>query len=117
MSRKIFNGQLSRGDAARLLGRFGIDPALLTGAARRRSYKHSLPTMSSTPDPFKYFEMAMRVELEHGVLNPLTNVTNNEMLATAKIAAAHLLGVEHGQTPREWKMNSAYYDVLVANLL
>lgn len=73
--------------------------------------------MESVSDPFKYFEMAMRVELEHGALNPLTNVTGNGMLATAKIAAAHLLGVEYGQRPDEWKMNNAYYDVLAANLM
>ena len=32
----------------------------------------------------------MDVELEHGNVNPLTNVTNNDPLATAKIALAHL---------------------------
>ena len=32
----------------------------------------------------------MNIELEHGLENPKTNVTNNDMLTTAKIALAHL---------------------------
>ena len=36
------------------------------------------------------FRSGMDVELEHGNVNPLTNVTNNDPLATAKIALAHL---------------------------
>lgn len=33
----------------------------------------------------------MNVELEHGTINPYTNVTNNSILLTGKIALAHLL--------------------------
>ena len=33
----------------------------------------------------------INIELEHGLQNPLTNVTNNELLPTMKIALAHLL--------------------------
>lgn len=36
------------------------------------------------------FRMGMDVELEHGLIHPLTNVTNNDPLATGKIALAHL---------------------------
>jgi hypothetical protein len=36
------------------------------------------------------FRSGMDVELEHGNVNPLTNVTNNDPLTTAKIALAHL---------------------------
>lgn len=33
----------------------------------------------------------LNIELEHGIINPLTNVTNNNLEMTAKIALAHLL--------------------------
>ena len=36
------------------------------------------------------FITGINVELEHGLINPLTNVTNNNLLTTAKIALAHL---------------------------
>ena len=32
----------------------------------------------------------INIELEHGSINPLTNVTNNNLIETAKIALAHL---------------------------
>ncbi len=32
----------------------------------------------------------INVELEHGTVNPKTNVTNDNLLVTAKIALAHL---------------------------
>ena len=32
----------------------------------------------------------IHIELEHGSINPKTNVTNNDLLMTAKIALAHL---------------------------
>lgn len=32
----------------------------------------------------------INIELEHGKINPLTNVTNNDLIMTAKIALAHL---------------------------
>lgn len=32
----------------------------------------------------------MNIELEHGLIDPKTNVTNNSILDTAKIALAHL---------------------------
>jgi hypothetical protein len=36
------------------------------------------------------FRAGLGVELEHGTVNPLTNVTNNDPLKTGKIALAHL---------------------------
>jgi hypothetical protein len=36
------------------------------------------------------FRMGMNVELEHGIINPLTNVTGDDLLTTGKIALAHL---------------------------
>ena len=36
------------------------------------------------------FRKGMEVELEHGKRHELTNVTNDDMLMTAKIALAHL---------------------------
>ena len=32
----------------------------------------------------------MNIESEHGLINPKTNVTNNDIITTAKIALAHL---------------------------
>ena len=32
----------------------------------------------------------INIELEHGLVNPYTNVTNNDLIITAKIALAHL---------------------------
>lgn len=36
------------------------------------------------------FQMGMNVELEHGLRDVLTNVTDNDPLMTGKIALAHL---------------------------
>jgi hypothetical protein len=36
------------------------------------------------------FRMGMDVELEHGTIDPNTNVTNDDPLMTGKIALAHL---------------------------
>ena len=36
------------------------------------------------------FIVGINIELEHGLVNPLTNITNNDLLMTAKIALAHL---------------------------
>lgn len=34
----------------------------------------------------------INIELEHGFVNPETNATNNDLIATSKIALAHLNG-------------------------
>ena len=36
------------------------------------------------------FLSGINIELEHGLINPQTNVTNNDLIITAKIALAHL---------------------------
>jgi hypothetical protein len=36
------------------------------------------------------YKMGMMIELEHGTINPLTNVSNDDLLTTGKIALAHL---------------------------
>ena len=36
------------------------------------------------------FRRGLEVELEHGARDPLTNVTNDDLLLTGKIALAHL---------------------------
>ena len=36
------------------------------------------------------FRIGMEVELEHGTINKLTNVSNDHLLTTAKIALSHL---------------------------
>ena len=36
------------------------------------------------------FITGINIELEHGLIDPKTNVTNNDLLTTAKIALAHL---------------------------
>lgn len=38
----------------------------------------------------KDFLTGLNIELEHGLVNPSTNVTNNDLITTAKIALAHL---------------------------
>ena len=38
----------------------------------------------------KQFTMGMNIELEHGTENALTNVSNDDLLITGKIALAHL---------------------------
>lgn len=36
------------------------------------------------------YRMGLDVELEHGMVNPATNVTNDDPILTGKIALAHL---------------------------
>jgi len=36
------------------------------------------------------FQRGLHVELEHGLVDPTTNVTNDDLLMTGKIAWAHL---------------------------
>ena len=39
---------------------------------------------------FQEFKMGLEIEMEHGLRNPNTNVTNDDSILTAKIAWAHL---------------------------
>jgi uncharacterized protein DUF5661 len=45
---------------------------------------------SSAPFDVEQFRMGMDVELEHGLHDLLTNVTDDDPLVTGKIALAHL---------------------------
>ena len=45
---------------------------------------------SSAPFDLEQFRMGMDVELEHGTRDPETNVTDDDVMTTAKIARAHL---------------------------
>lgn len=45
---------------------------------------------ASAPFDVEQFRMGMDVELEHGTRNPETNVTDDDVVVTAKIARAHL---------------------------
>lgn len=40
--------------------------------------------------PFEDFKRGIIIELEHGKINPKTNVTDDDLLKTAKVALAHL---------------------------
>ncbi len=44
----------------------------------------------NAPFGVQQFQQGLAVELEHGLQNPQTNVTNNDPIATGKIALAHL---------------------------
>jgi hypothetical protein len=44
----------------------------------------------SAPFDLEQFRMGMDVELEHGTRDPETNVTDDDVIMTAKIARAHL---------------------------
>ncbi|TMK77798.1 MAG: hypothetical protein E6G45_08510 [Actinobacteria bacterium] len=45
---------------------------------------------SSAPFDVDQFRRGMEVELEHGLQDPATNVTDDEPVVTGKIALAHL---------------------------
>jgi len=45
---------------------------------------------TSSPFDVEQFRMGMDVELEHGTQDPQTNVTDDDITVTAKIARAHL---------------------------
>jgi Protein of unknown function (DUF5661) len=45
---------------------------------------------TSSPFDVEQFRIGMDVELEHGTQDPETNVTDDDILVTAKIARAHL---------------------------
>ena len=45
---------------------------------------------ASAPFDVEQFRMGMDVELEHGAQDPVTDVTHDDPVVTAKIALAHL---------------------------
>lgn len=54
--------------------------------------KYVATLLEVTFDKFTVEEFldGINIELEHGMVNPKTNVTDNHLLLTAKIALAHL---------------------------
>ena len=49
--------------------------------------KLGIPFKEFTPEEFLE---GLNIEIEHGSISPLTNVTNDDLETTAKIALAHL---------------------------
>lgn len=49
--------------------------------------------MGITFDKFSVKDLlvGLNIELEHGFVNPVTNVTNDDLIMTGKIALAHLM--------------------------
>lgn len=49
--------------------------------------------MNIALDKFSIFDLltGLNIELEHGTINPLTNVTDDDLILTGKIALAHLM--------------------------
>jgi hypothetical protein len=43
-----------------------------------------------TDIPYVTMQKGMEVELEHGMVDPKTNITDDDLIMTAKIALAHL---------------------------
>jgi hypothetical protein len=54
--------------------------------------KYAAKILGISFDKFSLREFleGINIELEHGLVNPKTNVTNNNLLTTSKIALAHL---------------------------
>lgn len=53
------------------------------------------------------FRMGLNVELEHGSITPKTNVTNDDVMTTGKIALAHLMEFPDYYTRLEKMENEA----------
>lgn len=47
--------------------------------------------ISWTQVDLEQFRIGLEVELEHGIRNVVTNVTNDDLVLTGKIALAHLM--------------------------
>jgi len=56
--------------------------------AKKIGHKLGINFKAVSPEEFRY---GMNIEIEHGKQNKLTNVTNNDLLLTGKIALAHIL--------------------------
>lgn len=71
--------------------------------------------------PIKLWKFGMQIELEHGKVNSRTNVTNNNLLMTAKIALAHIiefpdyyqrLKIMEQEAEKYWEKNEKPYLLL-----
>jgi Protein of unknown function (DUF5661) len=61
-----------------------------TAVEARRIGKQIGIDWATAPFDVEQFRMGMDVELEHGLHDPSTNVTDDDAVVTAKIALAHL---------------------------
>jgi len=94
----------------------GIRPDTISGQSRRHYFANVMDfnTFDVYSDPVEYFGKAMHIELEHGTAagSVGANVTSDDALATARIAKAHLYGVEYGENP-PYEAFPTYYDFLM----
>ena len=58
----------------------------------KQDFLKAVQDLKITFDKFSVDDLmtGVNIELEHGSVNPLTNVTNDDLLLTMKIALAHL---------------------------
>jgi hypothetical protein len=91
---------------------FKINPDMLSGKYRQDHSKIYFDTMDTIVDGVEYFRKALGTELEHGQINPITNVTEDDEVSTAQIVVAHLSGVEADKPQSTWKFFPGYYDAL-----
>jgi len=108
-----------REQVARLISDLDAPAELMSGPKRREDaprhpFFQDMATFDDLADPVAYFAEAMTIELEHGSVGaPVgTDVTKDDPLATAKIALAHISGVEYGGEPPFTPFPS-YYDSLI----
>lgn len=94
----------------------GIRPDTLSGKSRRHYFANVMDfdTFDTYSDPVEYFGKAMHIELEHGSSASAVgaNITGDDALSTARIAKAHLFGVEFGENP-PYQPFPTYYDFLI----
>lgn len=106
-----------RNTVAALMVELDVDVESISGH-KRSTYParvlDDFDTFDTLFDPVDYFGAAMKIELEHGSAGGNgTNVTRDDALATAKIVAAHLSGVEYGKTREQYLPFPLYYDWLI----
>ena len=79
----------SRCFAGRILRGMSEKARFTAEEARTAGERIGIDWASSSFD-VEQFQMGMDVELEHGTQDPETNVTDDDIVVTAKIARAHL---------------------------
>ena len=60
---------------------------------------------------FEQFRMGIETELEHGTIDPVTNITDDDIMMTAKIALAHLREIPDYYTRLEKMESEAYIEL------
>ena len=105
--------RFDRATVCKMMRRMSLVPSWLEGENRARHSSIRFETMDTLRSPVDYFSKAMEIELEHGSINPDTNVTKDTALSTAKIVKAHLMGVEADEQRSNWRPFPAYYDSLI----